>query len=322
MKILITGGTGFVGGCLWRALKKEGHTIRLLVRDPSAAPAAEDGLEIVEGDITRPETLDKPTYNIDAIIHCAALMADKDFLSYEEFERVNIEGTRALLNAAASSARPRFIHISTTLVTGPSNGNPTKVTANIQTGGSHYTKSKAAAEQLVRRSMLPWTILRLPPLYGPGMRHGWPDVLRRLKQGTFKIIGNGSSRMHLTHIDDIVAGVLNMFESPQKTDHQIYQLAGPEPIELGKAFQLLAHELGAPEPGRIPIAAARWAARILQFVPAILKPKDFKLLSPHRVEYFSQDYVYDTTQAQNDFGYAPKIAPEKGLVALAKDFHD
>lgn len=315
MRVLLTGGRGFVGRRLALRLREAGHSVRLLLRPPVAdAP----GFETVVGDLTDPASLDAAARGVDLVVHSAALMSEQEHRPWAEFVATNVAGTRALADAGKRGGASLFVHLSTTLVTGPSLS-PTDEDAPLAPGPSRYARSKALAEAEVAASGLPGLVLRLPPLYGPGMRYGWPQVMSMIQAGTFRVIGPAKGLMHLTHVDDALDGVMSALARGAALPRRTYILAGPRPLPIGEAFDLLAGFLGRPKPRRIPFLAALAAARVLEPFPAALKPGPLRLLLPHRVRYFSEDYVYNTLRAAADFGFAPAIDPEKGLAEMAAD---
>lgn len=316
MNVLLTGGRGFVGRRLIPRLLAAGHQVRLLLRPPIAE---ESGCEVVLGDLTRRETLHEAARGIDVVVHSAALMSEQEHRPWSDFLAFNVVGTRDLLSACRAAGQPLFIHLSTALVTGPTGRLPADEAAPVSPGVSRYARSKALAEDEVVASGLPHAILRLPPLYGPGMRYGWPQVMAMIQSGTFRVIGRADGLMHLTHVDDIVDGIMAALDRGSALPRRVYVLAGPRPIPIGEAFDLLARSLGCLRPGRIPSPVALAAAYALAPIPASLKPGVLRLLLPHRVRYFSENYVYNTARAALDFGFAPAIGPEEGLAAMAAD---
>jgi len=107
--ILVTGGTGFVGGHVVRALRDAGRRVRVLVRDPGAAGELEAlGCEVAEGDMTEPETLGRALDGVACVIHLVAIRQGKD----EQFERIMSRGTRDLVDAARGAGVGRFVHMS------------------------------------------------------------------------------------------------------------------------------------------------------------------------------------------------------------------
>lgn len=317
MNVLLTGGRGFVGRRLIPGLRKEGHKVRLLLRPP----VSDDfGCEVVSGDLTRPETLRDAVRGIDLVVHSAALMSEQEHRPWTDFLAHNVVGTRDLLSACRAAEEPFFVHLSTALVTGPSGAFPSDEDAPLSPGVSRYARSKALAEEEVAASGLPHVILRLPPLYGPGMRYGWPQVMGMISAGTFRVIGRAKGLMHLTQVDDVVEGILAVLRRGRALPRRVYVLAGPKPMPIGEAFDLLAGSLDRPRPGRIPYPIALAAAYALSPLPVAFKPGVLRMLLPQRVRYFTENYVYNTARAALDFGFAPSIAPEEGLAAMAADY--
>jgi nucleoside-diphosphate-sugar epimerase len=323
MRVLITGATGFVGRNLIAALLREGHTVRAIVRSAARIPEGyREKVEAIIGDVTAPQSLASAPRGVDAVIHSAALMSDHEWEPWSEFLKVNVEGTRVLMDACARAAPSAlFVHISSSSVTGPALRGPIREDASLDPEPSPYARSKALAEELVMaRRDLAWVVVRLPALYGSGASYGWPDVLRRIRSGRFAVIGEGRGRMQLTHISDAVQGLMKILEKGSLISGKVYQLAGPESIRVADLFDLLAAELGVPRPRRVPKWLAMAAARALSVVPGRWKPGSLRLISPHRLRYFDQDYVYDTSRARAELGFEPKVTPANGLRELVADF--
>lgn len=153
MNVLVTGGTGVVGTAAVPALVRAGHHVRLLSRHAERdARAMPDGVEAFEADITSAEALFDAVRGCDCILHIAGIVeeAPPDIT----FERVNVEGTRFLIQAAAAQPeRPFFICISS---------------LGADRGKSDYHRSKSRAEDVVAAYTGPWVILRPAGVYGPG----------------------------------------------------------------------------------------------------------------------------------------------------------
>ena len=169
MKCLVTGGTGFLGGHLVEALAKRGEQVRVLARPGSKTEHIDQlGIEIIQGDLGDIPSLKKATRDVEFIYHCAALAAD--WGSWEDFEKINVVGTRNLLQAAVEGAVNKFIHISTTDVYGYPNSRVDE-TAPFRFRGWPYGDTKIKAEQSVwdyhRQHGLPVTVVRPLNIYGP-----------------------------------------------------------------------------------------------------------------------------------------------------------
>ncbi len=152
MNVLVTGGTGVVGTAAIPALIRAGHTVRLLSRhadrDARSFPA---GVEPFEADVGRPETLDAALQGCDAVLHIAGIVEEDP--PEVTFEKVNVHGTRHLVDAAAAAGAPLFVHISS---------------LGADRGKSDYHQSKRQSEDIVRTYPGKWVILRPGNVYGPG----------------------------------------------------------------------------------------------------------------------------------------------------------
>jgi uncharacterized protein YbjT (DUF2867 family) len=154
MKILVTGGTGHLGRAIVPRLQAEGHQVRILARRPGGDPA----IEWMQGDLGRADGLSDAVAGVDVVIHAAtnSPAAQRGAFRLLDFVRsptdVDIEGTKALLAAAQDAAVQHFVHVSIVGL---------RESARV----SPYSRVKLAAEELVRQSPVPWSIVRATAFY-------------------------------------------------------------------------------------------------------------------------------------------------------------
>jgi putative NADH-flavin reductase len=146
--VALTGATGFVGGATLNQLVESGWQVRALTRRSQPVKA---GITWVEGALDQPESLMELCDGADAILHIAGVVNAPDAAG---FEAGNVTGTAHLVGAAKQSGISRFVHVSSLSAREPQL--------------SVYGASKAKGEKLVATSMLDWTIIRPPGVYGPG----------------------------------------------------------------------------------------------------------------------------------------------------------
>lgn len=211
MTIFLTGGSGGIGVSLAGLLLDKGHHVIVLTRSPKASEPGRK--RMLKGDLLRPETYASALGAADAIIHLAALTHSNDSQAYH---RVNVEGTRRLLDAAkGNNFSGRFLYASTRAV-GDACG--------------AYGASKARAEELVTSSGLSWTILRPAEVYGASGTEAISALVRSAKASfLLPLPGRGEARLAPVHIDDVV----NAFVSAafhECLSGRIYTLAGPEEL--------------------------------------------------------------------------------------------
>jgi nucleoside-diphosphate-sugar epimerase len=210
-RVLLTGATGFVGGHVAASLVREGVALRLLVRPTSdldrlrpgvrRALEAEDGsVELFEGDLTVPESLEGICEGVDALIHCACAVKgtfDESRRSREIFQRVNVEGTQNLARRAADTGL-RMVHLSSTAAMGPVTDREVDETTEC-VPVAPYQVSKRQAElallDLHEQQGLDVVILRPCLILGPGKDGGEPLQLFNLARwGLFPKIGGEMSQ--------------------------------------------------------------------------------------------------------------------------------
>ena len=173
MNVLITGGTGFVGSHLIDVLLERGDTVTALVRSPAKAKGLEPrGVRLVLGDLHDLPALETATASQDVVYHVAGLVTARN---PAEFDRANREGSGNLVRAATTHGSPRFILVSSMAAAGPSAPGRPLTGQEPPQPVTHYGRSKLAGEEEVRRSSLPWTILRPPMVYGGRRRRGAPQ---------------------------------------------------------------------------------------------------------------------------------------------------
>ncbi|HEX2796759.1 MAG TPA: NAD-dependent epimerase/dehydratase family protein [Immundisolibacter sp.] len=188
--VAVTGASGFVGAALARHLASQGWRLRLLVRPGSQNRLPRiDGAQVVTGSLGDANALRQLLDGAQALVHCAGAVRG---LTRADFDRVNVDGVQALLNA--TDAAQRVLHISSLAARHP--------------GLSHYAASKLAGEQRVTGQLLPqrWVVLRPPAIYGPGDRELRP-LLDRMMRGLALLPGPPNARFSLLHVHDLARAV-------------------------------------------------------------------------------------------------------------------
>src|SRR5574337_1864296 len=185
--ILVTGGTGFVGSHLIRRLRKEGRSVRALVRNPEKARTLADlGAEVAPGDISDAVSLEKACAGAERVIHLVGIIQEAPGAT---FRGVHVEGTRNLLQAAKKAGVRHFFYQSAL---------GTRAGAK-----SEYHRTKWQAEELVAASGIPFTILRPSLIYGPGDQFTLrlADIIKL--SPVLPVIGSGASKIQPIYIDDV-----------------------------------------------------------------------------------------------------------------------
>lgn len=310
--ILVTGATGFTGGKLARRLATQGENVRALVRDRGKAQAlAADGIDVRIGQLTSLNDVIAAARGCDQIHHIAAVFRTAGHPdSY--YREVNVGGTRNVLEAARRVDCERVIHCSTGGVHGHIAEPPASETYRFAPGDI-YQRTKLEGElaaAAAARSGQRVTIVRPGPIYGEGdMR--FLKLYRAVARGVFVMIGRGTPKLHMVHIDDLVDGIL-LCSTAEAAVGEVFILAGPEAPTLNEIVRHIAHTLGVAEPRwRIPVWPVKAAGLLCESVcvPLRIDPP----LHRRRVAFFTHHREFDCSKAARLLGYAPKIGPAEGI---------
>lgn len=251
MKIFIAGGTGFVGSYLRRELRQRGHHLRLLVH--RRGPDSDDGVEQIEGDVTRQETFEGGAEGCDAVINLVGIIRELPARGVT-FERLHVQATANMLAAAKRAGVTRYLQMSA-LGTRPD-------------AVSQYHKTKFRAEEMVRASLLSWTILRPSLIFGPG------DSFVNLLAGQLRrapvmpVIGSGHYRLQPIHADDVARCFALSLEMPS-TICQHFELCGNDRLSYLDLLDTIARAMGGPQPLKphAPLGLMKLIIPVMQKLP-------------------------------------------------------
>ena len=256
MKILVTGGTGFIGYHLVKELVKQYSPadITCLVRSAEKGRVLESlGVRVVTGDLTRKETLREACQGVECVYHLAACVRfgikDK---SGVDFEADNVAGTKNLIESCPSTVR-RFIHMSSVNAVERPLNDPCKELISEKSPcapQTPYGKSKLMAEEIVRTlapaRKMTYLILRPPSIvYGAGCNpgSGMANLIKGVRQGSLLMALNFPGRFSIVHVKDLVTATIQ-FAGDEKLHDKVFFLANEKPYTLSEITDEISRQLG------------------------------------------------------------------------------
>jgi NADH dehydrogenase len=279
MKVLVAGGTGFIGSYLCRALVDEGHGVTALSRSPSETP---DGVDSAVGDVTAYDSIAPTVDGHDAVVNLVALSPLFEPKGGNVMhDRVHRAGTENLVRAAEDAGVERFVQLSA-LGADPD-------------GDTAYIRAKGRAEEIVREGDLDWTVFRPSVVFGEGGE--FVPFTKRLKRlfapvvPVYPLPGGGRTRFQPIHVEDLVPMLVAALES---ADHagETYEIGGPETLTLREVTTLVYEaERNGVTIVPLPMPLAKVGLAVLGAVPGFPMGSD---------QYRS--LKFDNTTADNDIG--------------------
>jgi 2-alkyl-3-oxoalkanoate reductase len=315
MKALVTGATGFIGGRIAQSLRERGDEVRGLVRDPGKAGALRSqGVELAQGDMEDLPSLTRAVEGVDRVYHTAAVVGDWPDVAHTK--RVNVDGTRALLEASVAAGVTRFIHISSLAVYGNKHHHGTDESAPYKYGDT-YTDAKIESELVVRAFQDAGKIetVRLRPgfVYGPGDRLLIPKISEALREGKFMFVGDGSKQMNCIYIDDLGDISLLAGDAPQ-ANGQAYNVTDGTQTKLRDFITFIANALNLPVPTRkVPPVIAVAGCYGSEYLARALGVKKAPLMNISRLRFLYYNQYYSIDKAKRELAWTPKFTYREGL---------
>jgi nucleoside-diphosphate-sugar epimerase len=311
VKYFVTGATGFVGGRVARLLMEEGHQVVAVVRDPSRARALADlGVSIYQGDVTDRESLHAPMVGVDGVYHIAGWykIGTRD---KSAGMRVNVQGTRNVLQVMKDLAIPRGVYTSTLAVFSDTHGR--MVDETYRYDGPHlteYDRTKWLAHYEVAEPMiqagLPLTIVQPGLIYGPGDTSSVHTTLVQYLQRRLPMVPSRTA-FCWAHVDDVARG--HLLAMDRGVSGQTYIIAGPGHTlvdALGLAQSITG--ISAPRLHAAPSLMKAMAAAMSVVEMAVPVPETYSGESLRTLA--GTTYLGSNARARRELGYLPRPLAE------------
>ncbi|MFX1251757.1 MAG: NAD-dependent epimerase/dehydratase family protein [Promethearchaeota archaeon] len=299
-KILVTGGTGFLGSWILRALDtppycddSEYDTIRLLVRNPDKAKDLKSDhfiYEIVRGDLTDHASLKRAATGVDAVIHVASLLDNKS--PWSEFQKVNLDSTEALIQSL--EADTKFILTASTAVYGFPNIKK-KIHEDYEPRNlfGFYQKAKKLQEdqarQLCQEKNLPFISIRPPTILGSRDHSTFPKLIKTILRRKFIFIRGGKIIIPIAHAWDVAIAHLQGLKYIDQYNGEAFHIASFH-ATIKECIDILCQELGVkPIKWNVPYPLAYSIGLLADLLPVKM---DY---SRYAVKFFASNMMLDLT---------------------------
>jgi dihydroflavonol-4-reductase len=315
MRALVTGANGFTGSHLVKLLLSRGDLVKGLVRRSSnVSRLADCKVELAYGDITDRAALTEAMTDIDVVFHTAAYV-ELGIVNAAEMERVNVEGTRAVLEVAKAANVPKIVYCSTIGIFGDTQGKVIDETFQRTQAefSSAYDRTKYDAQQLIDQAVKDgqWIVSVMPSgIFGADDPHFLP-VLRAFRKGKLKVWAGGSRVTGIVHVDDLAEAMILAVDRAKSGEYYIISAGDLTTREM---FEIFSQATGIPAPREAPKALVRLVAGILDPIGRISgwQPP----IDNERAHYVYDRCVrVDATKARQELGWNPRT-PEVTLKSL------
>jgi nucleoside-diphosphate-sugar epimerase len=307
MKYFLTGATGFLGGVLARQLREAGHEVNASVRDPRKASELQSmGVRLFPGDVTDKESMREAMQGVNGVYHVAGWyqvgVRDKT-----PAEKVNVHGTRNVLELMRELRIPKGVYTSTVAINSDTHGELKDESYRFT--GSHlteYDRTKAAAHEIARQFVaegLPLVIVMPGGIYGPGDTSALRRSLIDFLKGKLPMLPTQAG-FCWAHVEDTAYGHILAME--KGVPGESYILAG-EACTYVDAFQLASHISGKPAPPAV-------SSTLFKILSVLVRPFDRflpEMYSSERMRILAGvTYWADNSKARRFLGYKPRPLSE------------
>jgi nucleoside-diphosphate-sugar epimerase len=319
MRVMVTGGTGFVGAHLVKRLLSGGHQVTSLDKNSGLFDdeLRSQGATLITGSVTEPADVSRAMAGAELVYHLASPFGDimqPDPVYWE----IEVNGTRNVLEAASRQGVRRVVHCSTQGVHGIITDPPGDENSPIAPR-DYYCYSKAEGEKVAQEFInrgLDIVIVRPTSVYGPGDIRGWLKLYRMVSKGWFVMVGDGRTLNHPVYVENLV-DLFELTATNPTAKGRIYLAGDEEPVTLTDLVRGVAAAVGSSvRIIRFPWYEAAWlAASGIEVVSKMfgVRPPVFR----RRLSWFKTNRAFRIDRAKKELGYQPRVRLSEGLARTA-----
>jgi nucleoside-diphosphate-sugar epimerase len=320
VKVLVTGASGFLGRAVAAAVASAGHDVVCFQRRPSGVAGVTDAL----GSITDPAAVAAAVDGVDAIVHLAAKVSLAG--APADFEAVNVQGTRALLEAARAAGVPRLVFVSSPSVahSGASISGSDALPADPAHARGNYARTKAAAEVLaLAADSADLRVVAVRPhlVWGPGDTQLIERIVDRARSGRLPLLGHGAALIDTTYIDNAANAIAAALERVDAVHGNAYVITNGQPRPVAELLTGICAAAGVPAPAwSVPAGVARAAGSVIESVWRVFPGADEPPMTRFLAEQLSTAHWFDQRRTRADLRWAPTVSLDEGLERLAEHY--
>ncbi len=304
--VFVTGATGRLGRSLVQELIKNGNEVRALVKDRENMLQLPSGALPYLGNIADRNVLDSGCRGADVVYHLAAIVSEVGMT--DEILRVNVEGTKNILDAAAKGKVKRIIYTSSVDVYGVKRKERLDEEASLEPQDRYgYSKTLAEREIIEHKPRVPYTIFRISTMYGNGFEHSFFKVFKALKDRKVVIIGKGSNRLTVIHVSDVIKAFM-LAKDSEEAKNQIFNLSDGNLYTQEELIGIAADALQVPRP----------SMHLNELIIKVIAKR--RGLNTDELRFLTSDRNIDISKARKVLGFKPRINVASGIKELVAEF--
>ncbi len=315
MKILVTGASGLMGRTVATALIQRGDEVTVLQRRPSGLACRELLGDIVDDAVVRTATAGQ-----DAVLHLAAKV---DVVGpWAQYVRINIEGTRSVVQACLAAGVPRLVNISSPSVAhaGSALVGAGAGPADPDTARSSYSRSKAVAEQIALAADGPeLAVLCLRPhlVWGPGDTQLIAPIVARARAGRLPLIGGGTALVDTTYIDNATDAMVAAVDSCGPVHGESLVVSNGEPRTVGEILRRVCLAAGVPQPRQdVPLRLAATVGSVVEMLWRTARIDGQPPMTRFLAEQLGTAHWFDQRRTRAALSWEPKVSVDEGFARL------
>ncbi|WP_226344143.1 NAD-dependent epimerase/dehydratase family protein [Agilicoccus flavus] len=329
MRVLVTGASGMLGGAVARLLADRGDEVTVLQRRSSSLPVRE-----VLGDVADPDAVHRAVAGQDGIVHLAAKVNVVG--PWADYERVNVGGTRHVVEAATAQGVGRLVYVSSPSVAhaGSSISGEGAGPADPERARGPYSRSKAIGERIAlaadgpTRDGVDLAVVAVRPhlVWGPGDTQLVGRIVGRARAGRLPIIGSGAPLIDTTYVDNAADALVEALDRAPLARGEAYVVTDGTPRPVGEVLDAWARAGGATGPSRrVPSGLARAAGSLVDagIGVALRLGHDVETDPPitrFLAEQLSTAHWFDQRRTRAALDWAPRVGRDEGLRRLAASY--